>query len=99
MLFLETDRELARELGKRVRRYRIEKRMAQKTLASKAGIHVNTLRTLERTGEVRLSSFIAVLRALGERIGLEELLTTPVPRDLYSSPPGPPPQRVRERHS
>ena len=99
MLLLETDRELAQELGKRIRRHRIEKRMAQKTLASKAGIHVNTLRTLERTGEVKLSSFIAVLRALGERAGLEALLANPPPRDLYGPPPGPPPQRVRERRS
>jgi transcriptional regulator with XRE-family HTH domain len=98
MLLIETDRELAQELGKRVRGYRIEKRMAQKTLASKAGIHVNTLRTLERSGEVRLSSFIAVLRALGERAGLEVLLATPPPPDLYSTRQGPPPQRVRERH-
>ncbi|MBT7067073.1 MAG: helix-turn-helix transcriptional regulator [Verrucomicrobia bacterium] len=97
MLLFETDRELAQELGARVRRTRIEKRMAQKTLAAKAGIHVNTLRTLERTGEVRLSSFIAVLRALGERSGLESLLTVAPPRDLYSPVPGPPPQRVRER--
>lgn len=55
MLLLNTDRELAGVLGERVRRYRIAKRVSQKTLAAKAGIHVNTLRTLERAGEVKLS--------------------------------------------
>jgi len=92
-----TDQELVQELGRRVRRWRIGKRVSQKTLASKAGIHVNTLRALERTGEVKLSSFTAVLRALGERDGLESLMATEPPRDLYAPSPSKPPQRIRER--
>jgi len=98
MLFT-TDHELARELGKRVRMHRIRKRMSQRTLAEKAGVHVNTLRSLERRGEVKLSSFIAVLRALGERSVLERMLATLPPQDLYSksSKAARLPQRVRER--
>lgn len=96
-MLIITDHELSMELGKRVRSRRIGARMSQKTLAAKAGIHVNTLRTLERTGEVKLRSFIAVLRALGARAGLEDLLAQPPPSDLYAPEPGPPPQRVRER--
>jgi hypothetical protein len=73
--------------------------MSQRTLADKAGVHVNTLRALERRGEVKLSSFIAVIRALGERSLLERILEQSPPRDLYGEPPGdtPLPQRVRER--
>ena len=98
MLFT-TDSELALELGKRVRMHRIRKGMSQRTLAEKAGVHVNTLRSLERRGEVKLSSFIAVLRALGERRALERMLEAPPPRDLYSesSEAVRLPQRVRER--
>jgi transcriptional regulator with XRE-family HTH domain len=98
MLF-KTDRELAFELGKRVREHRIRRRMSQLSLAAKAGVHVNTVRALERTGEVMMRSFIAVLRALGERADLEHVLDTPPPRDLYSAPTGPSdlPRRVREK--
>ena len=98
-MLLMTDSELSHELGKRVREHRIRKRMSQKTLASKAGVHVNTVRALERTGEVNLSSFIAVLRALGERSSLESLLAHSAPSDLFADETGPPPQRVRERRS
>lgn len=98
MLF-KTDSELALELGKRVRVYRIRKGVSQKTLAEKAGVHVNTLRTLERCGEVKLSSFISIMRALGERGVLERILEGPPPRDLYTESPAdsPLPQRVREK--
>ncbi len=98
MLF-STDSELAHELGSRVRIHRIRKGMSQRTLAEKAGVHVNTLRALERRGEVNLSSFIAVMRALGERSVLERILEAPPPKDLYAegSEVTPLPQRVRER--
>ena len=96
-MLLITDAELARELGKRVRAHRIARRLTQKSLAAKAGVHVNTLRTLEHTGEVTLSSFIAVLRALGERSALEVLLRDVPTADLYSPTPKKTPQRVRER--
>ena len=98
MLFT-TDSELAFELGRRVRVHRIRKGMSQRTLAKKAGVHVNTLRALERRGEVKLSSFIAVIRALGERGALEEMIEASPPRDLYAEGPADPPlpQRVRER--
>lgn len=96
---IRTDSELAVELGQRIRGRRIAKRMTQKTLAARAGVHVNTLRALERTGEVKLSSFLAVLRALGERSGMDALMQEPPPPDLYAPPPGRLPQRVRERRS
>jgi transcriptional regulator with XRE-family HTH domain len=98
MLF-KTDSELAIELGRRARTYRIRKGMSQRTLAQKAGVHVNTMRGFERRGEVKLSSFIAILRALGERRLLESMLDAPPPRDLYAQEPkdSPLPQRVRER--
>jgi transcriptional regulator with XRE-family HTH domain len=96
MLFT-TDKELAEQLGQRIRTARIAQRVTQRNLAAKAGIHVNTLRSLERTGEAKLSSFIAVLRALGARAGIEELLAESPPQDLYTTPRARPPQRVRER--
>ena len=96
-MLIMTDEELARELGLRVRRWRIGKRISQKTLAKRAGVHVNTVRSLERAGGVKLSSFVAILRALGERTALEDLLAEAPPRDLYAPVRATPPQRVRER--
>ena len=97
IMLVMTDHELACALGQRIRRWRIGKRISQKTLARRAGLHVNTLRSLERAGDVRMSSFIAVLRALGERAPLEDLLAADPPPDLYAPVRTTPPQRVRER--
>jgi transcriptional regulator with XRE-family HTH domain len=96
MLLVKTDQELTQELGRRIRAYRIAKRIPQKILAAKAGIHENTLRSLEHGGDVYVSSLIAVVRALGEREIIENLLTNPPPRSLDESPGKSAPQRIRE---
>jgi len=98
-MLVKTDKEVARELGTRLRRWRIAKRMSQATVAERAGIHENTLRSLEHTGEAKLITVISVLRALGERAGLEGLLEGEPPRDLFADQPSTPVQRVRERRS
>lgn len=100
-MFIKTEREVVEELGRRIRRYRLQKRISQKTLAAKAGVHVNTLRALERNGEVKLMSLAVVLRALGERAALENLLASGPPPNLYGEDvkQAALPQRVRERRS
>ena len=96
MMLVMSDKELATELGRRIRAYRIAKRISQKNLATKAGVHENTLRSLEHGGDVTVSSLIAVVRALGERTSIENLLTNPPPQSLEESPEKSPPQRIRE---
>lgn len=100
-MLIKTDCEVIEDLGHRVRRYRLQKRISQKTLAAKAGVHVNTLRALERNGEVKLASLAAVLRALGERAALEGILASGPPHDLYGEAVQKTtlPQRVRERRT
>jgi transcriptional regulator with XRE-family HTH domain len=95
MMLVKSDKELTLELGNRIRSYRIAKRISQKNLAAKAGIHENTLRSLEHGADVNVSSFIAVVRALGERSSIENLLIHPPPRNLSEYPEKSAPQRVR----
>jgi transcriptional regulator with XRE-family HTH domain len=65
---------ILRELGKRVRRRRLERDQAQADLATEAGIGEATLRRFEAGDSITLTNLIRVLRALGELGGLDSVL-------------------------
>ena len=72
-----TDSELIAEIGKRIRRYRLQQNLMQQDLARIAGVSPRTVRNIESGGDVRLSTIIAVLRALGRTDAIDAFLPRP----------------------
>ena len=62
---LSSNEQILAELGARVRRARIDVPLTQAELAKRAGVSLSTVASLERGGDVRMGSFLSVLRALG----------------------------------
>lgn len=95
-MLLKTDEEILRDLGLRARRKRLEREISQMDLAERAGVHVNTVRSLERGDDIRLRMLIGILRALGEVEEIETILARQTPTQL-DVPARPLPQRIRKR--
>jgi len=72
-----TDSELIAEIGNRIRRYRLQQNLMQADLARKAGVSPRTVRNMEGGSDVRLSTIIAVLRALGRTDAVDAFLPRP----------------------
>ena len=73
-----TDSELIAEIGDRIRRYRLQQNLMQEDVARKAGVSPRTVRNMEGGGdEARLSTIIAVLRALGRTDAVDAFLPRP----------------------
>jgi putative transcriptional regulator len=81
-----TDTAVLKELGARLARTRLEQNISQEQLAADAGISKSTVERIETGREVKLTSFVRILRALGRL----ELLDRLVPEPLLS-----PIERVR----
>jgi len=77
-----TDAAVLSELGERLARMRLEQELRQSELAARAGIGQATLQRLENGQEVRLSTLIRVLRALGLLDALDALVREPGPSPL-----------------
>ena len=72
-----TDSELIAEIGNRIRRYRLQQNQLQSDVAKKAGVSVKTVRNMEGGDDVRLSTMVAVLRALGRTDAIDAFLPRP----------------------
>lgn len=79
-----TDTEIQRELGRRLREYRLQQNLAVEDLARLAGVSKTTLAKMERGMDFRLSSLLRILRALGRLDALDAFLPPPAisPMDL-----------------
>lgn len=77
-----SDRAILREIGRRVRRRRLDKNLTQQALADRAGLSRKTVSDLEREAVVGLLTLIQVLRALGELDELEVFLPDQGPSPL-----------------
>lgn len=69
-----TDSELIAEIGDRIRRYRLQQNLLQRDVAQKAGVSPRTVRSMESGEDVRLSTVVAVLRALGKTDAIDAFL-------------------------
>ena len=69
-----TDAAIARILGERIDRYRIEAGLTQAELAERAGIGKRTVERIEAGHGAELVTLIRVLRTLNALEGLEKLL-------------------------
>ena len=72
-----TDSEIARELGARLRAYRLQQNMAVAEVAARAGVHRNTVLKAEAGANPRIETVIAILRALGRIDALDAFLPPP----------------------
>ena len=62
---LSSNEQALRELGERLRAARIDTPLTQAELATRAGVSLSSVASLERGGDVRLSTLLSMLRALG----------------------------------
>jgi transcriptional regulator with XRE-family HTH domain len=72
-----SDPQVEAELGKRLKRRRVELSLNQSELAERAGLGRRTITAIENGHGSSLSTFIAVLRSLGTLPELAELLPPP----------------------
>ena len=78
MLGHRNDTEILRELGARLRAYRLQQNIPVADLARRAGLSKTTLTKLEAGADFRLGSLLGVLRALGRLDALDALLPPPI---------------------
>ena len=97
-----SDAVVLEELGQRLARRRIELGLTQAEAADEAGISVRTVTRIEAGESAQLSSWIRLLRALGQLDALEQLLpsadASPM-EQLRRQQRGRSPQRVRKRRA
>lgn len=98
---LMSPEEIATELGTRLRAHRLQLRVTQHELAARAGINVNTVKTLEtRPGASSLDTMIRVAQALGLSDRFESLFVIK-PRSIaqMAEQTQAPRQRARRKRS
>ncbi len=77
-----SDEAILRELGSRLARARLERNTSQEQLAHEAGVGKTTVERVESGREVKLSSLIRILRALGQLDALDRLIPEPLPSPI-----------------
>jgi transcriptional regulator with XRE-family HTH domain len=78
----QTNAEIIAGLGRKVRRARLQRNIPQEVLAQQAGVALGAVKQLEAGRDVRLSSLIAILRALDELSGIAGWLPPEEPSPL-----------------
>lgn len=77
-----SDGTVLRELGSRLSRTRLERNLSQEQLANEAGVAKSTVERIEAGREVKLTSFVRILRALGQLEELDRLIPEPLPSPI-----------------
>ncbi|MGA8746569.1 MAG: helix-turn-helix transcriptional regulator [Solirubrobacterales bacterium] len=77
-----SDAAVLRELGSRLSRTRLERNLSQEQLANEAGVAKSTVERIEAGREVKLTSFVRALRALGQLEDLDRLIPEPLPSPI-----------------
>ena len=77
MLDAKTDREIANELGRRLRAYRLQRNLGAAEIASRAGLNRNTIVNAETGANPRLETIIKILRVLGRLEAFDAFLPAP----------------------
>ena len=73
----KTDSEILKELGGRLRSYRLQMNVTQAELATRAGVSRTTIRDAEFGKDSQLSTLVKLLRALGRLDNLDAFLPAP----------------------
>jgi transcriptional regulator with XRE-family HTH domain len=72
-----SETEILIELGRRLKRTRLSQNVTQQELAERAGVSPRTVSAVESGDDIRLSTLVRLLRALGRLGGIEALLPAP----------------------
>jgi transcriptional regulator with XRE-family HTH domain len=98
MLGTMTDDEVVREIGRRLRAYRLQQNLGIVDVAARAGVNRNTVLAAEGGGNPRLETVVRLLRALGRLEAMDAFLAPPglSPLALVRSA-GKPRQRARRK--
>ena len=73
----KTDSEILKELGGRLRSYRLQMNVTQAELATRAGVSRTTIRDAELGKDSQLYTLVKFLRALGRLDNLDAFLPSP----------------------
>ena len=92
---LSSNEQVLGELGSRVRAARIDMPLTQAELAKRAGVSLSTVAKLERGEDVRFTSVLDVLRALGMLAAVDSLVPHASARPTDLARMGKPRQRAR----
>lgn len=76
-LYGMSDRAILREIGRRLKRKRLNKNVSQQKLAESAGLNRATVSELEQGNPFAMLTFIQILRALDALEELDSLLPDP----------------------
>ena len=85
ILDTHTDDAILAEIGRRITRRRLARRMTQAELAEQAGIGKRTLERVEAGLTAQSSTVIRIFRVLGLLPGLEQMLAEPSIRPLEAA--------------
>ena len=92
---LTSNEQALSELGSRIRAARIDTPLTQAELAKRAGVSLSTVAKLERGEDVRFTSVLDVLRALGMLAAVDSLVPQALVRPSDLARAGKPRQRAR----
>lgn len=76
IISFKSDHEIAQEIAHWVAKERLAQNQSQQDIYKRAAIASSTYKKFEQTGEVSLTRFIAVLRAIGRLDLLEHMLAS-----------------------
>lgn len=91
--------EITRILGERYKKYRMRSQLTQQEISERSGVSVTTIYKFEnqQVTSISLSTFIMLIKALGNPNILERILPE-LEDDLYATmPTGKPRQRIRHK--
>ena len=74
---------MLKELGKRIKQYRISYPMTQKDLSEKTGVSVRSISRFETGEDIQVSNLIKILDALELKNNMELLVPDPEKRPSY----------------
>ena len=80
-LFLKNNNEILKDLGKQIRRVRIERKMSQEALSKHSGVSTHSISNIENGKDFSVDNLISILRSLS----LLENLTLLIP-DIAPNP-------------
>jgi transcriptional regulator with XRE-family HTH domain len=79
---LQTPREMARMLARRVKAVRLERGWTQREIAERSGVALATYRRFERTGRISLERLLRLAVILEAHTGINELFAPARARSL-----------------
>lgn len=89
-----SDQEILDELGRRLRRERLNRNITQHELAARAGVSRGSVAKIESGTNTSLATLVKLMRALGVMSQLDRVL--PIP-EVSPSQPMAPPREERKR--